>query len=456
MPTTRRAFLASSLAPSLASSALALNAAPPRPNFLFVLADDLGWADLACYGSAFYETPNLDRLAASGLRFTNAYSAGAVCSPTRSAIMTGRYPCRAGITDYLPGLSSEGRKLKTPDDLDQLPLDRVTFAEVLKQNGYQTFYSGKWHLGGDGFSPREQGFDEWIEEGKGKQDPTGGERYTQGALRFLNGRDKAKPFFAFVSYNEVHTPITPREPWVGHFREKASALPKLAETWTKERDGRSRIRQDHPEYASMLANLDSYTGRLLSRLEEMRLDSNTVVVFASDNGGLCTQPKPGPTSNLPLRAGKGWLYEGGIRVPLMVRAPGVTRAGSTCHAPVISTDYFPTFLDLARLPNQPALHQDGASLAPLLGGRAALPPRTLYWHYPHYHGSTWAPGGALRDGDWKLVEFFEENKAELYRLDRDLGERDDLAAKEPARVKQLQARLAAWRKEAGAQMPVPR
>lgn len=447
MPLSRRQWLASTLA---------LNAAPARPNFLFILADDLGWADLPCYGSTFHEAPALDAFAKSALRFTNAYSAGSVCSPTRASIMTGQYPCRAGITDYLPGLSSDGRKLRTPDDLDQLLLERVTCAEVLKQNGYQTFYSGKWHLGGPGFSPREQGFDEWIEEGQGKQDPAAGERYTRGALRFLDARDPARPFFAFVSYNEVHTPITPRQPWVERFRRKAAALPPLAEPWLGERNGRSRRRQDNPEYASMLANLDSYTGRLLARLDELRLSENTVVVFASDNGGLSTQAKPGPTSNLPLRAGKGWLYEGGIRIPLLVRAPGVTRAGGLCHAPVISTDWFPTFLDLARLPLQPRLHTDGVSIAPLLRGRPRLAPRTLYWHYPHYHGSTWAPGGALRDGDWKLIEFVEEDKAELYRLDRDPGERDDLASRQPARLQQLRARLAAWRRQAGARMPVPR
>lgn len=446
MPLSRRAFLASSLA---------LKAAPPRPNFLFVLADDLGWADLPCYGSTFHETPNLDRFAASALRFTTAYSAGAVCSPTRASIMTGCYPCRAGITDYLPGLSSEGRKLKTPDDLDALPLDRLTIGEAFKQNGYQTFYAGKWHLGGSGFSPLEQGFDSWIEEGRGKQDPKGGERYTQGALRFLDTRDSSRPFFAFVSYNEVHAPITARDPWVEHFRRKAAALPPLAEPFLNERRGRSRVRQDDPEYASMLANLDHYTGRLLARLDDLRLHENTVVVFCSDNGGLCTQAKPGPTSNFPLRSGKGWLYEGGIRVPLLVRVPGITKPGATCDAQVISTDYFPTLLDLAGLPLQPRLHQDGVSIAPLLRGRPHLPARTLYWHYPHYHGSTWAPGGALRDGNWKLIEFFEENKAELYRLDKDLAERNDLAPRQPARVQQLQAKLAAWRNEAGAKMPVP-
>ncbi len=448
MPSSRRQFLSASLA--LATPA------PKPPNVLFVLADDLGWADLSCYGSTFHETPNLDRFAASGVRFTDAYSAGSVCSPTRASIMTGRYPARVGITDYLPGDRAEGRKLKTPDDLDQLPLSEVTIAEILKQSGYQTFYAGKWHLGENGYSPLEQGFDSWIEEGRGKNDPTTGERFTKGALAFLDSHDRAKPFFAFVSYNEVHAPITAREPWIGHFRQKAASLPALSQPAIREREGWSRVRQDDPAYASMASALDAYMGRLLGRVHDLGLDENTVVIFASDNGGLCTLNKPGPTSNAPLRAGKGWLYEGGIRVPMMVRAPGVTRAGSTCHTPVISTDFFPTLLALVGQPMLPKLHADGKSMMPLLRGGKKQESRALYWHYPHYHGSMWTPGGAIREGNWKLIEFFEDNSAELYRLDQDLSERRDLAAQEPAKVRELRIKLATWRKVTGARMPEAR
>ena len=434
---------------------LAPPAAQSKPNVLFILADDLGWADLACYGSTLHETPNLDRLAESGMKFTCAYTAGAVCSPTRASIMTGQYPARVGITDYIPGLKVEDRRLRAPEDLHQLPLDQVTIGEALRAGGYQTFYGGKWHLGGAGFSPAEQGFEVHVEEGGGPRDGTTANRYTSGCLKFLDERDAKRPFFAFVSYNEPHTPIIAREPYIGHFKRKVAALPPLAEPFIRERDGLTRVRQDNADYASVLSALDEHVGKLLAKLDELKLAGNTVVIFTSDNGGLATHAKGGPTSNAPLRSGKGWLYEGGTRVPLMVRAPGVTRSGSVCRAPVISTDYYPTLLELGGLPLAPKQHCDGMSLASLLRGRAGLDRTTLYWHYPHYHGSTWAPGGALREGDWKLIEFFDEDTVELYRLSDDLGERRNLAGQMPDRVKQLRAKLAAWRKEAGAVMPTP-
>jgi arylsulfatase A-like enzyme len=424
-----------------------------RPNILFILADDLGWKDLSCYGSTFHETPNIDRLAGSGMKFTCAYTAGTVCSPTRASIVTGRYPARVGITDYLPGLPSEGRKLRTPLDLDQLPLDQVTIGEVLRQLGYQTFYAGKWHLGARGFSPLEQGFDVYVDEGTGKQG-INSPRYTQGFCDFLEGRDPKKPFFAFVSYNEPHTPITAREPWIRHFEEKAARLPP-APAPIRERDGQTRMRQDNAPYASMLAMLDDQVGKLTAKLAELGLEKESVVVFTSDNGGLSTLKEVGPTCNLPLRAGKGWIYEGGIRVPLIVRAPGITSPGSTCGLPLISTDYFATLVDIAGGPPLPELHKDGQSVLPLLRGRSGSAPRTFYWHYPHYHGSTWAPGGGIRSGKWKLIEFFEERAVELYDLEQDPGERRNLAASSPAMVRQLRSSLAAWRQEVGAAMPVP-
>ncbi len=229
----------------------------------------------------------------------------------------------------------------------------------------------------------------------------------------------------------------------------------MREPLIRERNGLTRVRQDNAAYASVLSALDEHVGKLLGKLEELRLAENTVVIFTSDNGGLATHAKGGPTSNAPLRSGKGWLYEGGIRVPLIVRAPGLTGAGSVCEAQLISTDYYPTLLELAGLPLRPQQHRDGASFAALLRGAKARSARTLYWHYPHYHGSTWAPGGALRDGDFKLIEFFEENAAELYRLEEDLGERRNLAAMLPERVKELRAKLAAWRQAVGAVMPTP-
>ena len=412
-----------------------------RPNILIVLPDDLGWADLRCYGSKLNETPNIDGLAASGVRFTQAYSAGSVCSPTRASIQTGRYPARVGVTDYLHG------------DLPPMALKETTIAEVLKQNGYQTFYAGKWHLGGKGFLPEDQGYDVVIPEEPGKGTERA-QKYTAGCLKFLGDRDRKRPFFAFVSFNEPHTPITPREPYVQHFRKKIASMPPPPPI-EHERKGMVRPRQDNPEYASMVSVLDEQFGRIVRKLEESGDAENTVILFLSDNGGLSVRTEQGPTNNSPLRAGKGWLYEGGIRIPFILRAPGLTKAGTTSDAPVITTDVFPTLLEVAGLPLQPDLHKDGGTIRLLLAGAPARP-RTFYWHYPHHHGSTWEGGGAIRKGDWKLIEFFEENTRELYNLADDLPERRDMAASNPGMVKQLAEELASWRKQVGARMPSTR
>lgn len=446
----RRTFLQTASAPFLRA------AQRPKPNILLILADDLGWADLGCYGSTFYESPNLDGFARSGVRFTQAYSAGAVCSPTRSSIQTGCYPARAGITDYLPGLRSDGRKLRTPDDFDQMPLAEDTIAEILGEAGYQCFYGGKWHLGPKGYEPPQQGYHFYTPEINGPKNIENAGRYTQGFLDFLAKRDASKPFFAMLSYNEVHTPIIARERWLEHFTAKAKALRPHDPQFLKERNGLTRLRQDDPAYATMLAQLDHQTGEALGAVNKAGLDDRTIVLFTSDNGGLSTLAKMGPTCNLPLRAGKGWLYEGGIRVPLMMRVPGMTPAGARCDVPAISNDFYPTLLELAGVRRPGGKVFDGQSLTPLLRRPESAGRRTLYWHYPHYHGSTWAPGGAMRDGDWKLIEFFEEEKAELYDLSKDLGEREDLSAQRPEILKRMRTQLASWRTEVGAKMPVPR
>lgn len=431
--------------------------AADRPNFVFLLADDLGWADLGCYGGTFYESPNIDRLAAAGMRFTQAYTAGAVCSPTRGSIMTGKYPVRTGVTDYIPGLNPSGEKLAAQPTRRELALDERTVAEALAAHGYQTFYGGKWHLGGAGFGPQHQGFEVVVEDaslGNRGNDPLVGDRLTDSALKFLNERDAERPFLMYLGYHEPHTPILDHPKYIEHFRRKAAALPTPDTASIPERRGQSKLVQDDPGYACEVAVLDDAVRRLLDKLREMKLDDRTVFVFFSDNGGLCTKDRAGPTSNLPLRAGKGWLYEGGIRVPLIVRAPGITRAGTVCDAPVISTDFFPTLLELAGAPPEPDRHLDGRSLLPLLRGDAPAE-RTLYWHYPHYHGSTWAPGSAVRDGDWKLIEFLEEQAVELYRLPDDLGERQNLAAAHPEQVERLRVKLNAWRSATGALLPTP-
>lgn len=444
-----------------------------RPNFVFFLVDDLGWADLSCYGSTFHETPNIDALASSGMKFNQAYTACPVCSPTRASILTGRHPVRVDVTDWIPGNGNTGKFLQV-HDRDNLALEEVTIAEVLKGEGYQTFFAGKWHLGDEGHWPTDQGFDTNI-GGNHKGSPPGGyyapwknptleakkdgeyltERLTEESIHFLETRDAEKPFFLYLCYYNVHTPITPYKKRVEHFQDKAKESFEGKTPTIAEHNGQSRARQDNAEYASMVAAVDQSVGDILDKLEQLKLDDNTVVCFFSDNGGLCTLRGPGPTSNLPLRSGKGWLYEGGVRSPMIVRAPGVTTAGSVSDSPVVSTDFFPTMLDLAAMPLQPKLHADGQTLVNLLEGEKSPEARTFYWHYPHYHGSTWTPGASIRDGDWKLIEFYEFDEVELYNLADDPGEQNDLSKSMPEKTTELREKLKAWQKKMNAKMPQP-
>ena len=455
--------------------------AEDRPNFLFFLVDDLGWADVGCNGSPFHETPHIDALAASGTRFTYGYAAASIWSPTRASIMTGRHPVRVDITDWIPGMTATG-KFQKVEDRDELALEEVTIAELLKENGYATFFAGKWHLGGEGFYPEDQGFDINI-GGHDRGSPPGGyyapwknprmdagepgeyltERLTEESIRFIDDRkEQESPFFLYLSYYNVHTPIQAYRKRIDHYLEKAGALEGDTPI-IEELEARSRGRQDNAELASMVAAVDDSVGAILAHLEETGLADNTVVFFFSDNGGLCTRPsnsnrkhvqRVGPGCNLPLRSGKGWLYEGGIREATIIRAPGIGDPGSTCEIPVVSTDFFPTILELAGLPPAPDLHSDGISLVDFLRDPKSAPPqRSLYWHYPHYHGSGWKPGGAIRKGHYKLIEFWEYDKVELYDLSIDLGEQNDLSKAKPAVVRELQDDLANWRKEIGAVMP---
>lgn len=451
----------------------ALDAAK-KTNFLFFLVDDMGWADIGANGSTFHETPHIDRLASSGMRFTQGYAAGSVCSPTRASIMTGKHPVRVDITDWIPGQPNRPTNpLLHPEDRHSLPLEEVTLAEALKQHGYQTFFAGKWHLGKEGEWPTDQGFDINI-GGHHKGSPPGGyyapwtnpalkakrkgeyltERLTEESAKFLESRDKAKPFLLYLSYYNIHTPIQPYKKRIDHYKSKAEKSFTVPTPFEVEHDGKTRTRQDNPALASMVAAVDDSVGALLDKLEELKLDDNTVVIFFSDNGGLSTLGRIGPGCNLPLRAGKGWLYEGGIREPTLIRAPGVTQPGSVSDKPMISMDFFPTMLDLAGLPLQPKLHVDGRSLLSQLKGNDSGQ-RTLHWHYPHYHGSSWKPGASIRDGDWKLVEFYHYNNFELYNLAKDPGERTDLAKRNPRKAAQLRAKLSAWQKQMKAKIPVP-
>jgi arylsulfatase A-like enzyme len=424
-----------------------------KPNVILILADDMGAHDLGCTGSSFYETPRLDRLAAEGIQFTQAYAACPVCSPTRAALMTGRYPARVKITDYIPG--ARIGKLLPADYLHQLPHEEVTVAEAMKEAGYRTGMYGKWHLGGEGYLPDSQGFDESDsgENGRGFAGVDRADPVTEKALAFLEN-NQARPFFLYLPHNLVHTPLLGKDSLLSKFEAKAVALPERTESerFRPERASQDRRVQDHAVYAAMMADIDAQVGRVLDKLDELKLADNTLVIFTSDNGGLSTS-EGSPTSNAPLRAGKGWLYEGGIRVPLIVRWPGVVKPGTTCSMPVISTDYFPTILAAAGASLHPEWHMDGMSLLPLLKQSGEPTARPLYWHYPHYGNQGGIPGGAVREGDWKLIEFFEDDHVELYNLADDPVEAVDLAAKEPDRAKQLRQRLHDWRKSVDAKMP---
>jgi len=447
--------------------------AKKKTNFVFFLVDDMGMMDLETYGSTFHETPNIDKLAKTGMKFNYGYAACPVCSPTRASIMTGRHPVRVDITDWIPGSANrKTNKLIHPEDRDNLALKEVTIAEELKSHGYQTFFAGKWHLGNEGHWPTDQGFDINI-GGHHRGSPPGGyyapwnnptleakkkdeyltERLTEESIRFLEKRDSGKPFLLYLSYYNIHTPIQAYRKHIGHYQKKAEKFSGATPT-EQEHSGQTRMRQDNPALASMVSAVDDSVGTLIAKLDELGLSDDTVVIFFSDNGGLSTKPKMGPGSNSPLRAGKGWLYEGGVREPTIIRAPGVTKPGSVSDQPIVSMDFFPTMLELAGLPLRPKLHADGRSLLPELTGKKGKP-RALYWHYPHYHGSNWKPGASIRDGDWKMIKFYDQEKVELYNLKKDPSEKKDLAKKNSAKAKELESKLIAWQKQMNAKLPKP-
>lgn len=449
-----------------------------RFNFVFFLVDDLGWKDLGCFGSTFYETPNADRLCASGMKFTNAYAACPVCSPTRASILTGKYPQRVGITDYINpqgGNQPENWRRKTrllpAAYQDRLAHREVTISEVLNEAGYATFFAGKWHLGPEGFWPENQGFD--INKGGCERGgPYGGKKYFSpyGNPRLRDGPEgehlpdrlasetvafieahQNEPFLAYLSFYSVHTPLMARPDLKQKYEAKAKTVESAGPAWGQERSRKVRLVQDHAVYAGMVEAMDQAVGNVLDALDRLNLADDTVVIFMSDNGGLSTS-EGHPTSNLPLRAGKGWLYEGGIREPMIIRAPGITRASSVCSEPVVSTDFYPTMLEIAGLPPKRDRHVDGISLAPLLKGRSVAR-RSLFWHYPHYGNQGGAPGGAIREVDWKLIEWYEDGELELFNLTEDIGETNNVAKQWPERVRQLHSKLKTWRESVGAKMP---
>ena len=478
--TTRRRFLKAvaggAAAAAFAGPSLAARRLPRGPlNFVFLLIDDFGWADLGANNPhCFYETPNLDRLARSGMNFTNGYAANPVCSPTRYSIMTGKYPSRIDATNWFSGRRS-GRFDPAPLN-DRMPLGEVTLAEALQQHGYKTAFFGKWHLGSDeSLWPENQGFDVNV-GGWSVGSPRGGyfapfnnprlDSYPEGShlprvltdetLRLMD-EYKDDPFLLYLAFYSVHTPLQGRDDLIAKYEAKRDRI--LAEeerefgpeeqVWPTDNERRVRIRQAHPTYAAMVEAMDEQIGRVLDRLDELGIADSTAVILMSDNGGLSTS-EGSPTSNLPLRGGKGWLYEGGIREPFLIRWPGVTRPGSVCDVPVISTDFYPTMLDMAGLPLRHDQHLDGVSLVPLLAGEPGLDRDAIYWHYPHYSNQGGFPGGAIRMGDWKLVERFEDGRVHLYDLALDVGERQDVADRHPDRVEMMRSKLHAWYKEVDA------
>ncbi|MBW8040435.1 MAG: sulfatase-like hydrolase/transferase [Planctomycetes bacterium] len=443
-----------------------------RPNFVFFLIDDLGWTDVGCYGSSFYETPNINRLASEGMRFTDAYAACPVCSPTRASILAGKYPARLGITQWIGGSN------KPTEYQHYMALEEVTIAEALKEAGYATGFVGKWHLGNKPYYPEHQGFDINIGGDYSGAPPTyfypykrrnralemmppGGEegeyltdRLTDESLKFLEA-NKDRPFLLYLSHYAVHTPIQSKKELTEKYKAKAEKLPGTDGQKFVEVYGRynNRLVQDNPAYSGMVQSVDESVGRVMAKLEELGAADNTVVIFMSDNGGLSTVAREGPTSNLPLRAGKGWLYEGGIREPMIIKWPGVVKKGSVCSEPVTSTDFYPTMLEMAGLRLRPKQHVDGVSLIPLLTGKGKLSRAAIYWHYPHYHGSGNRPSGAIRAGDYKLIEWYEDKSVELYNLKTDIGEQHDLADEMPEKADQLRRMLHRWRRQMNARMP---
>ena len=453
--------------------------AAQKPNIVLIVADDLGGRDLGCYGSKYHRTPHLDALAAAGVRFTDAYAACPVCSPTRAAILTGKVPARVGITDWIPGRGDRpDQRLSQPKFHHELPLAEVTIAEALREAGYATAHIGKWHLGGAGFGPLEQGFDVNIAgdhtgtprsyfapfEGKrggeaapvkmpGLEVAPKGEYLTDRlgdeAVKFIAANEK-RPFFLYLPHYGVHTPI----------QAPADAVAQFAK-W----DGTPHGKQENPTYAAMLERVDASVGKIVAELKARGLYDNTLIIFTSDNGGLATREGPNTpaTFNGPLREGKGWLYEGGIRVPLIAAGCGVAKSADdkprTCDVPVWSCDFLPTALKLC---GAPALKGDGVDISDLLADAAPSNPPigarardALYWHYPHYANQGGRPGGAIRAGKWKLIEFFDDGRHELFDLSAGPSESRNVAADHPAIVKELGTKLEAWRKEVGAKLPTP-
>ena len=437
-----------------------------KPNVIFILVDDLGWNDLGYSGSSFYETPNIDSLSMNSFEFSFAYSSSPVCSPTRASIMTGKHPARINITDWIPGLDPQNRPLLGPKDNHQLALKEITIAEKMKKLGYKTYYSGKWHLGSEGYYPEDNGFDFNV-GGFEKGSPMGGyyspyknpklsdgplgeyltDRLTNESISLIE-KNKDQPFFLFLSFYNVHTPIQPNLSYIEYFEKKKNKLLEKTPLYTDEGEAMTRLNQTNAKYASMVFSVDKNIGKLINYLKNNNLYENSMIIFTSDNGGLSTLKNPvSPTSVFPLRAGKGWLYEGGIRVPQLIKTPGSTN-NTKIDQITISHDLFPTILDYVKGENDVEI--DGKSLMPVMENNSQISRDDIFWHFPHYHGSLWKPGSAIRQGNWKLIQHFESNRIELYNLENDQSEMTDLSKKFPKKTQELLNRLNNLREETNA------
>lgn len=458
-----------------------------QPNIIFILIDDMGYKDLSCYGSSFYETPHIDSLASEGMLFTDAYAACPVCSPSRASIMSGKYPANVGVTDWIDHSGNchpaRGLLVDAPY-IDHLPLEEKSIAAVLKDNNYQTWHVGKWHLGKEDYYPEKHGFDKNIggchfghpangyfspydiptlENGPDGEYLT--DRLTDETIQLIKNRHTSQPFFLNLCYYAVHTPIQAKEDDVYKFMNKRERLGiahmqefEVGDYFPCEHKKEERIirrcLQSNADYAGMIYNLDRNIGRLLDTLRETGLEKNTLIVFTSDNGGLATA-ESSPTCNAPLSEGKGWMYEGGVRVPLLVKWPKVVAPNRICKVPVTSPDYYPTFLEACQLPLLPNQHEDGMSLMPLLQGKKNLQREALYWHYPHYGNQGGTPGSSIRMGNYKLIEFFETGACELYDLENDIEEHYDLSNNLPEQTMTMKSMLQAWREKVEAKIPLP-
>ncbi len=458
-----------------------------RPNVVFILIDDMGWMDISCQGSSFYETPNIDRLAAEGMRFTDAYASCPVCSPTRASIMSGKYPARIGLTNYIGGpehckLGGERGKLLSAPYVPFLSTEEMSMASAFKRNGYATWHLGKWHLGRENYWPDKHGFDLNLggchmghPSGKGHyfppwEIPTLEQREGDGYLTDRFGDEAARliresdgtPFFMNMWFYSVHTPVQAKPEKIAKYEQKARdlGLDKVdaiveGDFFPAEHKMRHRIQrrvvQSDPVYAAMIESLDENVGKILDALDTKGIADDTIVIFTSDNGGLSTA-EGSSTCNAPLLEGKGWMYEGGVREPMLLRWPAKVAAGCQTDAVITSPDFYPTLLEACGLPLVPEQHVDGTSFLPVLEG-SPFERGSVFWHFPHYANQGGCPGCSIRNGDWKLIALFE-GELELYNLKDDIGETRNLAERHPEKVQSLLAELHAWQDEVNAINPV--